>query len=133
MKSFVEQWTAHKKDLKASFNLLYDQILLIAVDETQSSASGCSIDTSVHFLKKLQHQLSVDFFNRMLIPFVKSEDQLQLIPMSEIKNALEQNMINNETLTLNPSVSNKIGFETEGWIPLGKSWMANLLQLKTSE
>jgi hypothetical protein len=37
----------------------------LAVDESIEPISGCSIDSSVHFLKTIESHLEVDFFNRL--------------------------------------------------------------------
>jgi hypothetical protein len=44
--SFISDWTAHGKLLKASINSYYNRFLVLMVDETQANASGCGIDKS---------------------------------------------------------------------------------------
>src|SRR6187401_1503982 len=62
---FVESWTAHDKDLMASFEIRYNRFLILMVDEKSAGASGCSIDKSVHFVKSLEKKFNIDFFDRM--------------------------------------------------------------------
>ena len=54
---FINQWTAHGNNLQASLTIKYDQFLLLAVDEEIHNATGCSIDSSVAFIKTLGQQL----------------------------------------------------------------------------
>ena len=62
---FLSGWKAHGKNLKSNGAFLFSQYLVLSVDEDVESASGCSIDSSVHFVKSLGAQLNVDFFNRL--------------------------------------------------------------------
>ena len=50
---FISDWAAHGSNLKASFDVLFNRFIVIAVDEQQATASGCSIDKSVKFVKEL--------------------------------------------------------------------------------
>ena len=90
--SFAESWTAHQQNLKASFAILHNLFLVLAVDESHHGASGCSIDKSVAFMKQLQQQLGIDFFNRMQIELaqngepriVSRQEALQLAAQPDI-------------------------------------------------
>lgn len=55
---FTKQWTAHNAQLQAQGNIIEDRLILLIVDETHTAASGCSIDTSVHFIKSLEKNLT---------------------------------------------------------------------------
>ena len=74
MDEFVSSWKAHGSQLAAAFRIVFDQFLIIAVDESQQQATGCSIDKSVHLLQAFGKKHGVDFFNRMLI-FVQSHER----------------------------------------------------------
>ena len=54
---FCEQWTSHNRDLRALGGVMHDQFIVLVVDETQASTSGCSIDKSVAFVKSLEWDL----------------------------------------------------------------------------
>ena len=47
---FLEQWTAHGSDLEAGFEVKYNRFIVIGLNQANASASGCSIDSSVHFI-----------------------------------------------------------------------------------
>ena len=51
---FVDQWTKHGSDLQGSFVVKYNQFLILAVDEGFNNVSGCSIDSSVHFVQEIE-------------------------------------------------------------------------------
>ncbi len=61
---FLKNWSAHGKNLKCNATLLFSQYLIFVVDQNEESASGCSIDSSVHFIKAVGMELGLDFFTR---------------------------------------------------------------------
>ena len=44
MVDFLKEWTAHGSDLHAGFEIKYKRFLIIGLDQTNASASGCSIE-----------------------------------------------------------------------------------------
>ena len=71
MQAFTQQWSAHGKGLKASYGVLFETLLVLIVDLSQEAASGCSIDSSVHFIKALGANYGFDAFNRNAIAYLK--------------------------------------------------------------
>ena len=59
--AFIEQWAAHGASLKASFDVLYNRFIILSVDEKQAMASGCSIDSSIRFIKEIEKLLNINF------------------------------------------------------------------------
>ncbi|MFN3848389.1 MAG: hypothetical protein ACK4NY_03120 [Spirosomataceae bacterium] len=64
LQNTTQQWAAHGVPLLASFKILYNRFVVVAVDEGQNAASGCSIDASTRWLKELGNHLNIDFFDR---------------------------------------------------------------------
>jgi len=62
---FLADWAAHGAKLNAYGAVLGDYHLILVVNEDQANASGCSIDSSVRFIKHLEKELGVSFFNRL--------------------------------------------------------------------
>ena len=82
---FTKSWKAHQKQLNASANIIYDQYVVFAVDESAAEITGCSIDASVHFMKTLQEKISADFFNRMNV-LVRVGSANKLISYNDLEN-----------------------------------------------
>ena len=61
MSEFLTSWTAHGADLKAGFEIKYKRFIVIGLDQNLQTATGCSIDASVHFIQKLESQPSIEF------------------------------------------------------------------------
>jgi hypothetical protein len=62
---FLTDWAAHGAKLNAYGAVLGDYHLILVVNEDEANASGCSIDSSVRFIKNLEKELGVSFFNRL--------------------------------------------------------------------
>lgn len=67
VESFVKEWAAHGNQLKAEGQVLHNRFVVLVVNESIHQASGCSIDSSVKFIKSVGNELEVDFFNRLQI------------------------------------------------------------------
>ena len=71
---FLGTWAAYNKKLVCDGTLLFSQYLVLAVNEDIESASGCSIDSSVRFVKNLGQELNVDFFNRLKVLVIENNE-----------------------------------------------------------
>jgi len=92
-------WKTHGKSLHASGQLLFNQLIVMIVDEDVNSASGCSIDSSVHMIKKLGSELKADFFNRLFI-LVLNDEKIHRVHISELKSYEKWKMVNPLTSSL---------------------------------
>lgn len=93
MSRFLPQWAAHGNSLYGDYAIERNRFLILAVDESQSGASGCSIDTSVRFIKDLGAHLKIDFFNRLNM-VIEQEGVLKTVHVSEVKNFPEATVFN---------------------------------------
>src|SRR5262245_6072834 len=85
LSAFTSEWTAHGIPLKASFDIRFNQFVILAADENVQEASGCSIDDSVRRIKDLEEKLGgVDLFDRRRIAFLKDTD-VTTIQMEHLK------------------------------------------------
>ncbi|MEN9914079.1 MAG: hypothetical protein RL528_821 [Bacteroidota bacterium] len=71
---FLDSWSAHGKRLQCNATLLFSQYLIFSVDENIESASGCSIDSSVHFAKRMGSELGLDFFTRLEVLVIEGNE-----------------------------------------------------------
>lgn len=83
LKEFLPKWAAHGTPLKNDFEIIGNNILLIAVDETVANASGCSIDALVRKIKEIGKAVQADFFNRLSITVEKNGNFIK-VPFSEL-------------------------------------------------
>lgn len=118
---FIADWSAHGAALKASFDVIYNRFIVIAVDEKQAMATGCSIDKSVQFVQKLEDQFKLNLFNRMQVAY-RAGDVIAACSLAEFENLAKSNAVTPETIVFNNMVTTKAAFETEWEVPVKKSW-----------
>ena len=119
---FVSQWAAHGQELKSTFQVLRNQFLVFFVDEDHNSASGCSIDSSVNFVKSLESKFGLNFFDRTLVA-VSDQEDVTLFSLSEIKQKVAEGAINEQTMVFNNLVKDKREFEEAWVVPAKDSWL----------
>jgi hypothetical protein len=64
LNEFIQVWSSHGSRLTADALLISNRVLFIAVDESKQSASGCSVDALINFIKVEGVSSGVDWFNR---------------------------------------------------------------------
>lgn len=120
--SFCEGWAAHGAPLKCSFKIFHLQFLIISVDESYNMASGCSIDASVGFVKKMEQDLGISFFDRSKIAFIL-HDEVYLESLSNLKSQVEAGAIEENTITFNNLISVKSDLESAWMVPAKSTWL----------
>jgi len=123
---FIQKWTAHKQDLNASFSLIDDAILVVGVDESQTGASGCSIDSMTKEITRLAQQMNIDWLNRFSI-IIKSSEGNSAINANELKQLFSEGKINEHTLVSNSLLSNFGEVKTHLYLPIKDTWMNRYL------
>lgn len=128
--SFCAQWAAHGQPLKTSFKIEKGQFIVMAVDEDFHNPSGCSIDSSVGVLRHIQSTIGVNFLDRSVVPFLLN-NQVALVPLTEIKSAFASGRLYPNSITLNTLAATKSEFDLHWQIPAEKSWMVKYLPKTT--
>lgn len=121
IKSFVAQWVSHGRRLNGFGDLLHQQFVVFMVDESMAGASGCSIDSSVYFLKNLQAEYNVDLFDRMTFTYLDGEE-VKTAPRLVFGQLYRDGKITDETKVFDTLVNNKGDFDNRWIKPLKESW-----------
>jgi len=127
---FTKQWAAHGQALKAYGSLYYQQFIVLMVDESAYRASGCSIDSSVHFLKGLQKKYDVNLFDRLNMAYKNTSNQIVTANRNMFKKLVNTGEVNDNTIVFNNLVSNKQEFESKWEIPMKQSWHKRIFRKK---
>jgi hypothetical protein len=123
--SFVKSWTAHDKQLHAAFEIFKDRIVIIRVDEKAHSASGCSIDKLMQFIKSAEKEFRTEMLNRLLVA-VKQDAGIRVLHSSGVKELLHSKALSPDSIVYNHAVSNSE--ELAHWeMPLKESWLKKYL------
>jgi hypothetical protein len=126
LNQFVEAWQTHGVKVKGYANLLFGQFVVIMADETAAGVSGCSTDSSVRLVKAIEENFRVEMFDRQNLAFVV-KDKVQLLPLSQLKYAVENGFINADTLYFNNLVQTKEELLNKWMIPVKDSWLSKRL------
>ncbi len=126
LKIFLEQWTAHGKDLKAGFELKYKRFIIIGLD-AQTQASGCSIDASVHFIQDLEKKYEIDLLDRMNVSF-KQGDFITYKTLKDFKIMAKNKSVSKNTVVFNNLVATKAEYSEYWEVPASESWHSNFLK-----
>ena len=119
---FVQDWQSHGIPVKGYANLLFGQFIVLMADETATGVSGCSTDSSVRLMKKIEEMYRVQLFDRQLLAFFV-KDKIQLLPLSQLSYALENNYITGDTFYFNNLVQTKDELLNKWLIPVKESWL----------
>jgi hypothetical protein len=93
LSEFVANWATHGKGMRAASAVIDSRFLVIVSDEEVTSASGCSIDSSVRLVKSIGSQFNIDFFNRLKVVVLNEGEQsfVSIHSLSTYPNALVYN------------------------------------------
>lgn len=123
LEQFTENWKSHGAPVKGFGTIIYGQFVILMADESQTGVGGCSTDSSVHVIKAIEKLTGVQMFNRELLAFLV-KDRVQTIPLTQVGYALENGLLQKDTLYFNNLVSNKTAMEKDWLQPIGESWLA---------
>lgn len=113
---FNNKWNAHGANLSSVFNCTPYEITFV-VDANANQASGCSIDSLTQFIKQVQQNIDVDFFNRMMVTY-KENDTYKIAhytTLTKINQIVLDNTVSNLQDYLNRAK------------PLSETWINNFL------
>ena len=123
LNAFLESWESHGTALKASWNLFYDRFLVIAVDENNYAASGCSIDKSVGVIKELENELQIELLGKTSIAVLKG-DSITTFSLKDLKQTIKEGKIQPQTIIFNNLVPT-LGELNHNWkVPAEKTWIS---------
>lgn len=126
LEDFARQWASHSAELAAFGKLLFGRFVVLAVDEAQLPASGCSIDSSVQFLKSLEARFGLSLFDRLTFAYLDGE-QIKTANKDEFSALYKTGKINDKTLVFNNLVGTKAEMEHHWLVPLSESWHRNFV------
>ncbi len=121
---FYVQWQSHGAPVKGWAQLLFRQFIVVIADETEVMVGGCSTDSSVRVIKSIERQYDVNFFDRMMLTFLR-KGKAEMLPFNQVQYALDKGFIDKETLVFNNIVLNKKELMENWLVPLNKSWLAS--------
>lgn len=123
---FLKDWTAHGADLKAAFEIKYKRFIVIGLDQSMNSASGCSIDASVHYIQALEKKYNIDLLDKMNVSY-KQGEYIAYKPLVDFKKMVKQKAVSLKTVVFNNLVATKGEYEEFWEVPAAESWHARFM------
>ncbi len=118
---FLTQWTAHGANLEAAFEIRYNRFIVLGLNQENASASGCSIDASVHFIQQLEKQFEIDLLDKMNVTFYNGEF-IAHKSLADFKKMAKARSVSPNTVVFNNLVNTKEEY-LENWeVPAKESW-----------
>lgn len=125
--AFILDWAAHGKQLFAAFEIRYERFIIIAVDERQATASGCSIDSMMRRIQELDMRYDLDLLNRMKVAYRKGSEIIEC-SMNDFSKMLESGEVDKNTIVFNNLIQQLADLDHSWECPVASSWHANLLR-----
>ncbi|MGF1560347.1 MAG: ABC transporter ATPase [Flavobacteriaceae bacterium] len=119
--AFVGEWTAHGSDLRAGYEIRYNRFIILALDQSLTTASGCSIDASVHFIQRLEKKFNVELLDKMNVSY-KQGEFVAYKPLLEFKKMAKEKAVSKNTIVFNNLVTNKGEYQEHWEVPASESW-----------
>ncbi len=124
--AFLTQWTAHGANLEAGFEIKHDRFIVIGLNQENASASGCSIDASVHFIQSLEQQFDIDLLDKMNVTFYTGE-YIAHKSLADFKKMAKNRSVSANTIVFNNLVTNKREYLDHWEVPAKDSWHSRFL------
>lgn len=128
LQAFTEQWKAHGKELAARAEVRYNRFIILFLNEDLESASGCSIDSSVRFLKAIEDELGIDLFDRLQTAYFDGDD-VKTASRGELEDLLANGKINENTRVFDNTVQNSKELAERWIVPMKDSWHGRVFDL----
>jgi len=123
---FIREWTAHGLELKAGYEIRYARFIILALDQRKASASGCSIDASVHFIQHLEKKYGVTLLDKMNVSY-KQGEYIAYKPLTDFKKMAKEKAVSKNTIVFNNLVTNKQEYADHWEVPASESWHARFM------
>jgi len=123
---FLTQWTAHGSDLEAGVEIKHQRFVVIGLNQTNASASGCSIDASVHFIQTLEKELGLDLMDKMNVTFYNGAF-IAHKTLADFKKMAKNRSVSPNTVVFNNLVNTKEEYQEHWEVPAKDSWHSRFL------
>ena len=123
---FLQQWTAHGQNLEAGFEIKHHRFIVIGLNQENASASGCSIDASVHFIQSLEKAYGLDLMDKMNVTFYNGP-HIAHKSLADFKAMAKARSVSPNTVVFNNLVNTKAEYQEYWEVPAKESWHSRFL------
>ncbi len=121
LQEFIQNWTAHGGDLESGYCIKYKRFIVIGLNQNLNRATGCSIDSSVHFIQQLEKDFSVDLLDKMNVSY-KQGEYIAYKTLTDFRKMAKEKAVSKNTIVFNNLVNNIAEFKENWEVPASDSW-----------
>jgi sugar phosphate isomerase/epimerase len=129
LESFVQKWLSHQREVHGSGLVLENRFVVLAADESMTDVSGCSIDSSVRFIREVEQAFGVSCFDRSHIYFQGKSGGIDSLDFREIKTAWDKGLLDEHSYVFNLQAAHVEDIRTKWMLPLVETPFARFLPL----
>ena len=132
LEAFTSTWAAHGKPLKAQAAILASQIVVLALDESDQAATGCSIDASITAMKGICDLAptlqDLDLFDRAWVLYATDPNasEWQRAKLHAFWAMRKSGNLNDDVLIVDSTVATLREMRSSFMKPLADSWHAHM-------
>lgn len=127
IKNFLNNWNSHGVSLNSGFEIKYNRFIVIAQDQNIQSATGCSIDSMVHFIQKLEKQYNISLLDKLNVSY-KQGDYIAYKSLKDFKKMVKDGAVSKNTIVFNNLVQTKLEYTNYWEVPAFESWHARFFK-----
>ncbi|AUS06593.1 ABC transporter ATPase [Pseudotamlana carrageenivorans] len=127
LNTFIENWTAHGSDLHAGYTIKYKRFIIIGLDPSQAKATGCSLDSSVHFIQQLEKDYNVDLMDKMNVSY-KQGEYVAYKSLTDFRKMAKDKAVSKNTIVFNNLVTTVAEFNESWEVPASESWHSRFVK-----
>lgn len=125
IQDFLNTWKPQDESFVASFSLIYNRFIVIAVDES-FDVTNADIDKQVSFILQLQQDYNVELLDKMNVCF-KQGEHVQYKDLKEFKKLLKNKSVSAKTVVFDNLIQTKHELENYWEVPITESWYNRFL------
>ncbi|HLQ99999.1 MAG TPA: hypothetical protein VK102_06450 [Sphingobacterium sp.] len=123
---FTLGWNAHGSSLAGKGYIRDNLFVIFEVNESEVSASGCSIDKSVAFLKEIEKQYNISLFDRYRVAYQDERGRLKQTDKKDFESLIKSGKVTEKTIVYNNTVTTSEEMKTKWNLPFKDSWHARV-------
>ena len=127
VKAFSKEWTSHKMEVKATGAVLRNRFIVLLADESLNAVGGCSIDSSVKFIRSIENHFSISLLDRSILLF-EEDSILKEVLLSQLDEKISSGEIQPSTIYYNNTVTTLNEMQNKWQQQVKDSWMAPRLK-----
>ena len=127
IEDFLNNWKSHGVSLNSGFEIKYNRFIVIAQDQNVQSASGCSIDSMVNFIQKLEKQYNISLLDKLNVSY-KQGDYIAYKSLKDFKKMVKDGAVSKNTIVFNNLVQTKLEYTNYWEVPAFESWHARFFK-----